>query len=282
MKPAVGERREMRRHAELIIRKILQKSNAEIAFASLFGSYRRGDYDAFSDVDLLVVYSEEKEKPSILSGLKRLERMLDRRIHMNLFNLKEFERRLRFHDYLITSIIEDSSFIFGRKDIFDKAKRNILEVHPDEESIRFNRQMGFEILERVYSYFNDLNSNSFHHYGDPLNCLARGLNDYRLALGYLYANAQMQRSGGGISSTHPVQSRFNSTLKELAHIERLIKRGSKIDYMTLRKLVDEIKNGALRILTLKQDSLSRLTPLIESYRLKLLWIKTAFLHRAVS
>jgi len=259
----------MQRHVELIIRKTLRKSNVEIMFASLFGSYRRGDYDTYSDIDIFVVHSEEEEKPFILNGLKCLERKLNRRIHMNLFSFKEFESRLKFHDFLTASIIEDSSLILGRKDIFDKAKRNILEVHPDEEVIRFNRHMGFKTLEHVYSYFNELNSNNFHHYGNLLNCVARGLNDYRLALGYLYTSAQMQRSGGDISSTRLAQNSFSSTLKEFAYIEKLIKRGSKIDYMMLRKLVDEIKNGSLRILTLNQYSSRRLIPLIKSYHSKL-------------
>jgi len=241
----------MHGYAGLIIREALRKSGAKPVFASLFGSYRRGDYDAFSDIDVFVVYGEEEEKPLILHGLKRLEHILNRGIHINLFSLKEFERRLRFHDYLMASIIEDSKFVLGRKEVFDEAKRKILEVRPNEESVRFNRRMGFKSLEHVYSYFNELDSKS--HDENLLNSVIKGLNNYRLALGYLYASMQMQRHDEDFSFTRLVQDSFGSKLRELACIERLIKRGAKIDYTRLCKLLDGIKGESLRILTLNRS-----------------------------
>jgi len=241
----------MQGHMEIMIREALRKSGADFVFASLFGSYRRGDHDAFSDIDVFVVYGEEEEKPLILHGLKRLERISNRSVHMNLFSLKEFENRLRFHDYLTASIIQDSQFVLGRKEIFDEAKRKILEAHPNEESVRFNRRMGFKNLEHVYAYLNEMNSKIRHE--DLLNPVIKGLNNYRLALGYLHASMQMQRSSEDFSFTRLAQGSFGSTLRELARIERLIKRGSKIDYRGLRKLLDEIKNESSRILTLNHS-----------------------------
>jgi len=240
----------MQRDIETAIKRNLQKSRAEIVFASLFGSYRRGDYDNFSDVDIFVVCSDEDEKPLISRDLKCLESVLNRNVHVNLFSLKEFESRLRFHDYLTASIIEDSSFIFGRRDFFAEAKRKILEGRPDEESIRFNRDMGFKTLKHVYLRFSKLDSGSSHRHWDLLNYAVRGLNDYRLGLGYLYASAEMQSSGRSVSFTRLGQRGFSSALMNIARTEKIIKRGS-IDYTLLSKIVNGIKDKSLRILSEK-------------------------------
>jgi len=240
----------MQRDIETAIKRNLWKSRAEIVFASLFGSYRRGDYDDFSDVDVFVVCADEDEKPLISRELKCLEPKLERRVHVNLFSLKEFESRLRFHDYLTASIIEDSSFIFGRRDLFAEAKRKILEGRLDEESIRFNRDSGLKTLKHVYLRFSRLDSSDSRRRGDMLNYVVRGLNDYRLGLGYIYASAEMQSSGRSVSFTRLGQTGFSSALMDIARTEKIIKRGS-VDYMLINKIVDEIKSKSLRIFRTK-------------------------------
>jgi len=263
----LGDGGDMQSLMDILIKKTLQKSGAGIVFASLFGSYRRGDYDAFSDIDIFIVHEEEDEKSQISNRLKRLERTLNRGIHVNLLSFKEFENRLRLRDYLLASIIEDSSFVLGKKDVFSKAKLDIREVRPDEESIRFNRQMGFKTLEHVYSFIDGLNSVNPSHHRDMVDYAVKSLNDYRLALGYLYASAQMQIFGRNVVSARLMQNNVSSILKRIACIEKTVKRGSKIDYAGLRKLVDGIKNKSLRILTINESSPSRLIPLIKSYHM---------------
>lgn len=255
----------MQRYIKRIVKENLRKTRGEIIFVSLFGSYRRGDYDAFSDIDVFVVYEDDDERPIISHILKCLERTFNRKIHMNLFNLQEFENRLRFHDYLIASIIEDSSFILGRKDVFAEAKRNILEKRPYEESIRFNRQMGFKTIEHIHSYLDDMGSSGSCNYKDLLDRVVKGLNDYRLALGYIYASKLMQSSKRGVSSFCLGKTEIGSTLKEIAHMEKSLKRRAKINYRILRKLADDIKTKSLQISSLNQDSAAKLTSFIKSY-----------------
>ena len=258
----------MRSPIERILKETLRKAQTEIVFASLFGSYRRGDYDAFSDIDVFVVYDDEDEKPIISHRLKCLEYTLNRKVHMNLFNLREFETRLKFHDYLTASIIEDSSFILGRKDIFDEAKQNLLEERPYEESIRFNRKMGFKTIRHICSYLSDLSLSSSRHYKSLLDRVIKGLNDYRLALGYIYAGTQMRSSDRGISSISLAKTGIGSTLKEIAYIEKVLKRRSKINYLVLRKLADDIKVKSAKILSLNQDSTGRMISFINSYHVE--------------
>jgi len=263
----LGRSVDMRRQVERLVKKTLRNFDAEILFASLFGSYKRGEHDVHSDIDVFAVYEDGVGESGISRGLKHLERVLDRPVHVNLFNLKEFERRLRFHDYLTASIIEDSSFILGERDSFSEAKRYILNTPPDEESIRFNMKMGFSTFRRVYSSFDELNSVKPYHRRDLLDRVVRGLNDYRLALGYIYAGAQMQDTGKCASYRRLTHTSLGSVLKEIACIEREMKRRSKIEHATLSNLSKEIKNKSLRILAAEENSSRRLISLIKSLRL---------------
>jgi len=263
----------MRRRIEAVIKKKLQESSGEIVFASLFGSYRRGDYDVFSDVDVFVVCADGDEKPFISRELKSLEHDLNRSVHINLFTRREFEDRLRLHDYLTLSIIEDSSFIFGSKEFFVKAKQNALKGHPDERSIRFNRDRGFETLKRVYSNFSKLDSSGFNPHKDLLNYVLKGLNDYRLGLGYLYTSVQMHSSGRSISPACLEQTGFGSSLKDIAYLEKIIKRRS-IDYSTLREITSEIKDKSLRILCPVETRLEDQSFLLNLPRVKTLLKRT--------
>jgi len=246
----------MQRLIERVMKEKLRKDSGEIIFASLFGSYRRGDYDAFSDIDLFVVY--EDEEAITPNSIKCLERMLNRKIHLTLFDFREFEKRVRFNDYLIASIIEDSSFILGRRDIFSEAKRNVLEKLPNEESIRFNRQIGFKMIEHVYSYLDALSPRRPRDHEDLLNRVVKGLNDYRLALGYIYASRLMQRSRRSVSYAYLAETSIGSTLKEIIRMEKVLKRKSKIDHALLRKLAEDIKVRSLQILSLNRSSAEKL------------------------
>lgn len=246
------------------MRKALNEIDAGIVFASIFGSYRRGDQDAHSDIDVLVVHEEEDEKDRITQGLRRLERELRRPIHINLFSLREFDRRVRFHDYLMASILEDSSFVLGRKDIFLKAKRNLLEGHPDNDSVRFNMQMGFKILNDAYSFLDRISSSEQNRRENLLDYAIRGLNNYRLALGYIIAGALIYDLGRSPSYNRIVQTNLGPALKEIALIESEIKRASEIDSAKLFKIAEEIKDRSLRFLSLNRISLTGLASLLES------------------
>ncbi|RJS84279.1 nucleotidyltransferase domain-containing protein [Candidatus Bathyarchaeota archaeon] len=222
------------------IKRQMEKTQYNIFFTALFGSYRRGDYDAFSDIDLLIIHEDESERPTILNDLKSLEHILGKRIHANLFEIREFERRVRLHDYLLTSMIRDSSLIYGGREVFNKAEKDI-EKQPSDEALKFNRQMGLEMLNRALSFLDE--GKMADSSTEKMSWLIRGLNNYRLALGYLHASDLMRRSQEGISYADLTKTAVGSTLKEIANMERALKRGMKIDQRILYRFIERQKRS---------------------------------------
>ena len=218
----------------------MEKTQCHIFFTALFGSYRRGDYDVFSDIDLLIIHEDESERPTILNDLKSLEHILGKRIHANLFEIREFERRVRLHDYLLTSMIRDSSLIYGEREVFNKAEKAI-EKQPSDEALKFNRQMGLEMLNRALSFLDE--GKMADSSTEKMSWLIRGLNNYRLALGYLHASDLMRRLREGISYADLTKTTVGSTLKEIANMERALKRGMKIDQRILYRFIERQKRS---------------------------------------
>ena len=220
------------------VKRRMEKTQCHIFFTALFGSYRRGDYDAFSDIDFLIIHEDESERLAILDSLKGLERMFGKRIHANLFEIREFERRVRLHDYLLTSMIRDSSLVYGSREVFNKAEKEI-EKQSSDEALKFNRQMGLETLDRALSFLNEgkMAGSSM----EKMDWLIRGLNNYRLALGYLHASDLMRRTREAISYADLTKTAVGSTLKEIANMERALKRGIKIDQRLLYRFIERPK-----------------------------------------
>lgn len=221
-----------------VVEKQMEKTRCHIFFTALFGSHRRGDYDTFSDIDLLIIHEDESERPTILDGLKSLERMLGKRIHANLFEIREFERRVRLHDYLLTSMIRDSSLIYGSREVFNKVEKEIKKRSSDE-ALKFNRQMGLETLNRALSFLNERKMAGSST--EKISWLIRSLNSYRLALGYLHASDLMRRTQEAISYADLTKTAVGSTLKEIANMERALKRGIKIDQRLLHRFIERPK-----------------------------------------
>ena len=223
------------------VKRQVEKTQRHIFFTALFGSYRRGDYDAFSDIDLLIIHEDESERLDILDSLKGLERMFGKRIHANLFEIREFERRIRLHDYLLTSMIRDSSLIYGSREVFNKAEKEI-EKQSSDEALKFNRQMGLEMLDRALSFLHERKMAGSST--EKISWLIRGLNNYRLALGYLHASDLMRRTQEAISYADLTKTAVGSTLKEIANMERALKRGIKIDQRLLHRFIESRKRYA--------------------------------------
>jgi len=235
----------MQIHIKRALEEASRRVRGEIIFASLFGSYRRGDYDAYSDIDILLIH-EDLEKQSLLDHLKSLERLLGRRIHLNLFGLQDFEERIEHQDYLMASLIDDSSLILGSKATFEEARRSILERCPSEASVTFNWKTGLKILRHLCLHLDDMCRFSVE--GGFINSIINGLNDYRLALGYLLASRLMQNCGRGIAYRHLMRMNVNPILREISAAERALKREIPPSLESLNKLIGGIKDEAQRIL----------------------------------
>jgi len=235
-----------------LLRKALSETGGGTVFASLFGSYRRGDYDAHSDIDILIVHEDGDEKGRIARELRRLESMLGRPVHLNLFSFKEFQRRVRLGDYLIRSILEDSSFLVGRRDVFLEARRALLGGRLDDDAARFNAEAGLRLLNDAYLYFNEAGSSLRSHRGNMLDYTIRGLNSYRLALGYLCSSWMISSKQRSASHDHLMRTPLARSLGELALIEAKMKRASGINCSMLLRIADEMKNRSLRLLSLSR------------------------------
>jgi len=217
---------------ESLLRKTLEKFK-ELKFATVFGSHIKRKHDEFSDLDIFIVCKDKKDKNLINNELSKLDIRITQEIHTNIFTSDEIERRLRGNDYLLGSILEDSIFLFGEKDCFFEAKQRILTSKPNENSMKFNRDMGTKIL----SYTDDLfrrfqNFSESSAYEKRESYLLRrefflmGIKNYHLGLGYLLASIQMKKLNKTISLRH-LLSEDNSLLKNLIWIEKRIRRNVK-------------------------------------------------------
>jgi len=235
----------MQIHVKRALEEASRKVRGEIIFASLFGSCRRGDYDTYSDVDILLIH-EDLEKQSLLYHLKSLERLLSRRIHLNLFDLQDFEERIERQDYLMASLIDDSSFILGSKATFEEARRSFLERCPSEASVTFNWKAGLKMLRHLCLHLDEMCR--FSGESEFINSIINGLNDYRLALGYLLASRLMQSCGRVITHRRLMEMNVNPILREIKAAERALKREFPPSLESLNKLICGIKDEARRIL----------------------------------
>jgi predicted nucleotidyltransferase len=86
-----------------------------IHYAFVFGSVARGDATAGSDIDLLVIGEIGLRKvTSLLSGLTD---KLGREINPHVFSEKEFARRLRRKEHLVSKVMSSPKiFVVGKED----------------------------------------------------------------------------------------------------------------------------------------------------------------------
>jgi len=79
----------------------------------LFGSAARGNFDADSDADFLIM---KKETPLYgADRIRELSRMIERNIAVDLlvYRPEEFEKRLKMGDPFLKSILKDGKVLYG-------------------------------------------------------------------------------------------------------------------------------------------------------------------------
>lgn len=79
----------------------------------LFGSAARGQFDADSDADFLII---KKETPLYgADRIRELSRMIDRNIAVDLlvYRPEEFEQRLKMGDPFLKAILKDGRVLYG-------------------------------------------------------------------------------------------------------------------------------------------------------------------------
>lgn len=94
----------------------------EIKSALIYGSYARGDFDATSDIDVMIVTSSSDDDFGIIyEKIFDLQEKLSREINPHFISKKELEKRIRDK----SSYIQD---VFENKKIFIKGGENELQI----------------------------------------------------------------------------------------------------------------------------------------------------------
>lgn len=228
-----------------LLRETLKRNRLGVRFASIFGSFRRGDSDQLSDVDVFIVCEDESDRPVIVNSLTKLSSKIRREIHPITFTLKGFEERIRNHDYLITSILDDSSLIFGDEAAFLNAKRRIFAGPLNTDSGRFNVRMGLRMLNFANDRLGNLlfNQPFIRNLDNFRNNVALAcLRDYHLGLGYLAASEKMKQLNEAISLRQLLASGDHPLIRDLILAEKSMMRSGTISLIDLKNLLNYSKS----------------------------------------
>ena len=170
-----------------------------------------------------------------------------REVHINLFSLKSFENRIRTHDYLLASILDDSSFIFGDEDAFFEGKKGIFTSSPSMDSVKFNMRMGLKMLDHAEDHLRKLLSN-----GSILHSLKSGvaneyallgcLRGYHLGFGYVAAGERMKQLNRAISLRQLLTLDDFSFVKDLILVEKSIIRNGAVNLEDLKDSLNHSKS----------------------------------------
>jgi predicted nucleotidyltransferase len=76
----------------------------KIKWAAIYGSIARGEEQAQSDVDLLIV--GQVALADLVPALRRVERQFDREVNVTRYSETEFRQKLRSGDHFLKSVIE--------------------------------------------------------------------------------------------------------------------------------------------------------------------------------
>jgi uncharacterized protein len=102
-----------------LLRSALAPLAKRISFAFVYGSMARGEENAGSDVDLMIIGDVTLDE--ILAHLTPAERDLTRQINPTVFSLGEFQSKLQQGNHFLHSVMRGKSvFLIGDEDEFRK------------------------------------------------------------------------------------------------------------------------------------------------------------------
>jgi uncharacterized protein len=100
------------------LRVALEPLASRITFAFVYGSVARGEEDASSDIDLMVVGKVSIDE--VLTRLKPVEEILSRSIYPTIYSLREFKSKLRVGNHFLSSVLNGKRvFLAGDEDEFN-------------------------------------------------------------------------------------------------------------------------------------------------------------------
>lgn len=103
-----------------LLEKALTPLSARIVFAFVYGSVARGEENASSDIDLMMVGDVSLDE--ILEAVEPVEKQLRRPINATVYSLHDLERRFRSGNHFLRSLGRAQKvFLIGAEDDFRKA-----------------------------------------------------------------------------------------------------------------------------------------------------------------
>jgi len=103
-----------------LLKKALAPLSARIDFAFVYGSVARGDDNAASDIDLMVIGAVSLD--DILDALGPMEKQLRHPVNPTIYSLKDLKQRYRAGNHFLRSLNNTSKvFLIGAEDDFRKA-----------------------------------------------------------------------------------------------------------------------------------------------------------------
>jgi predicted nucleotidyltransferase len=91
------------------LRSALAPLASQITFALVYGSIARGDEDAGSDVDLMIVGSVTLD--DVLAQLAPVENAIGRSINPTVYSLKEFKTKIKDGNHFLTSVLHGKKIL---------------------------------------------------------------------------------------------------------------------------------------------------------------------------
>ncbi len=91
---------------EAHLKKILNSIEG-VKIALIYGSYAKDSMRPDSDVDVLVVVSNNKAEDNLVSGLSQVEKLLGREINYKLYNEEDFRQRRKDKDPFLAEVLMD-------------------------------------------------------------------------------------------------------------------------------------------------------------------------------
>jgi predicted nucleotidyltransferase len=239
------------------LRKAVEKSDAEVIFAAVFGSYITGFFETSSDIDLLVVCEGNEDNKIIRRDMKRLGKRIGREIHLNYYTIDDFERRLKYHDYKMGSILQDSMILVDHENYAKRLNELVRGGgRIDDASIMFNETMGVKSIYRAikclrnFKRYYTLSSNNLRARTKSRYFQILTIRNAHVALGYLLASQEMKQTNR-VTTLKGLLSQGRPLLRTLISIDKRIKKMEDVDMKDteeyLRKVVSEFEKAEVTL-----------------------------------
>jgi predicted nucleotidyltransferase len=212
---------------------------------AIFGSYASQDQDSYSDIDFLILYDKDHTLTSIQKKIATLNNRIRRQIHLNAYQIDDFQKRLSYHDYKLLSMLNNAVVLQGEA---NHLLLSIREKRVNAVSIKYNENMGVKYLTAALQNLETMDNifpptiKSLSQMKSIQNLCVR--NAY-LALGYLLASRTMQSTDNDTVLIE-LLSGESPLLKTLLWADKWIKRSMNPNLNIITECVLQVRSEFIR------------------------------------